>query len=233
MKRKILGQILMMCCLCMLLVLGMHTEAQAKTRINKTSAKIYIHDTEDLRILDSSGNVVSGYVKWTSSKPNVAYVDIYGRVYGVKAGTTTITAKYGNRTYRCTVTVSNMQDVYASRLVHYINYERAKYGLPPLQKETELNKAAEKRSKEIAVRFRTTRLNNSSPFSAISVHYPWKKASQLIARKYLTPKATVEAWSKNKSQHAIICKSGYNKVGTACYMGKDGHLYWVAFLAKK
>ena len=89
------------------------------------------------------------------------------------------------------------------------------------------------RSKEIAVRFRTTRLNNSSPFSAISVHYPWKKASQLIARKYLTPKATVEAWSKNKSQHAIICKSGYNKVGTACYMGKDGHLYWVAFLAKK
>ena len=124
----------MMCCLCMLLVLGMRTEAQAKTRINKTSAKIYIHDTEDLRILDSNGNVVSGYVKWTSSKPNVAYVDIYGRVYGVKAGTTTITAKYVNRTYRCTVTVSNMQDVYASRLVHYINYERAKYGLPPLQK---------------------------------------------------------------------------------------------------
>lgn len=226
--KKIIAKITLVCAVCMLFVLGTRVEAQAGVKINKTKAQIYVHDTEDLRLIDATG-----YVKWRSSNTRVAYVDIYGRVYGLKTGTTKITAKYGKKTYTCKVTVSNKQDVYAQRLIHYINYEREKYGMPPVQKAAELNDAASKRSKELATRFRTTRLNGSSPFSAISVHYPWKKASQLIARRYLTPKEVVEAWSRDKTQHAAMLKESYNVGGTACYLGKDGNLYWVAFLAKK
>lgn len=69
--------------------------------INKTSATIYNSKTLQLAV-----NGALSKVTWSSSNKKVATVSSKGVVTGLKAGKCTITAKCGNKTYKCTVTVS-------------------------------------------------------------------------------------------------------------------------------
>ena len=74
--------------------------------LNKTAATIYTGNTETL-IATVEPTDTTDTVVWTSSKESVATVDNTGKVTAVAHGTATITAKAGDKTATCTVTVEN------------------------------------------------------------------------------------------------------------------------------
>lgn len=84
--------------LCATLLMGAGT-AQAAS-INKKSLSMTAKQTYSLAVKGTKKAV-----KWTSSKKSVAKVTKKGVVTAKKAGTATIKAKVGKKTYQCTVTV--------------------------------------------------------------------------------------------------------------------------------
>lgn len=77
-------------------------EATSKVKINKTKTTIYVGKTETLKISGTNKTV-----KWTTSNKNIATVSGKGKVTAKRAGTATITAKVGGKSYKCKVTIKN------------------------------------------------------------------------------------------------------------------------------
>ena len=78
--------------------------AEAKTvRLNMTEATVYNSQSVQLKLMNAKDGVT-----WKSSDKKVAVVNSKGKVTGKKAGTVTITAVSGDRTYNCKVTVKSV-----------------------------------------------------------------------------------------------------------------------------
>ena len=75
--------------------------------LNKTTLNMKVGDTETLVATVKPDNVTDKTVTWTSSDPEIATVDEVGKVTAVKDGDVTITAKAGEKTATCSVTVSS------------------------------------------------------------------------------------------------------------------------------
>jgi len=73
--------------------------------LNKTSTTLEVGMTETLTATVTPSNASSKTVTWSSSNTNVAKVN-NGKITAVSKGTATITAKAGNVTAKCTVTVN-------------------------------------------------------------------------------------------------------------------------------
>lgn len=173
-----------------------------------------------------------GRVQWSSSNSSVASVE-NGVVTAHSLGTAQIYAKVGGKKYTCKVNVVSMQEAYAHQLVDLINFERSKYGVPPLNSNKYLKKAATIRAEELSRYYSSTRPNKYSCFSAIPKEYKWRKASELTARKYITPEQVVRAWAEDPDQLAILLKKNYKDIGVGVYLAPDGYLYWCVFEARK
>lgn len=171
-----------------------------------------------------------GVVRWSSSNSSVASV-ANGVITAHKIGNAKIYAKVGGKTFQCSVKVTTLQEVYAEQLVKLINYERSKYGVAPLTTNKKLKKAATVRAQELAKYYSDTRPNKTSCFSAIPSSYKWKKASELTARKFLTPQDVVSAWAKESDRLAVVINKNYKEIGVSVYLAPDGYLYWCVFEA--
>lgn len=75
-----------------------------EVKLDKTEQELVEGDTETITATVSPDNASNKTVTWTSSDPAVATVD-NGKVTAVKAGEATITAKAGEKTAECKVTV--------------------------------------------------------------------------------------------------------------------------------
>ena len=73
--------------------------------LNKPSLELTEGDTETLTATIAPDNATDKTVSWSSSDATTASVDATGKVTAVKAGTATITAKAGDKSATCTVTV--------------------------------------------------------------------------------------------------------------------------------
>ena len=82
--------------------------------LNKTATTIYTGNTETLIATVEPADTTDTVV-WTSSKESVATVDNTGKVTAVAPGTATITAKAGDKTATCTVTVENAPCTHTSK----------------------------------------------------------------------------------------------------------------------
>ena len=71
-------------------------------KLNKTKLTLYKGKTYTLKV---SGTKKS--VKWSSSNSKIATVNSKGKVTAEKKGSCTITAKVGNKKYKCKVTIKN------------------------------------------------------------------------------------------------------------------------------
>ncbi len=80
--------------------------AVTKVALDKTTLSLTEGDTATLTATVSPTNATNKTVTWTSSDKSIATVDSNGKVTAVKAGTATITAKAGDKTATCTVTVA-------------------------------------------------------------------------------------------------------------------------------
>jgi hypothetical protein len=80
--------------------------AKKKARLNKTKATLFVGDTIKLKVKN-----VKGKVKWKSSNEKVAKVSKKGAVKAIKSGKATITAKVGNKKFKCKVKVKNKKPI--------------------------------------------------------------------------------------------------------------------------
>ena len=76
----------------------------AKTGIEQTKLTLYVGNTWQLYVYGTTKKVT-----WKSSKPSVAKVNSKGLITAKKAGTATITAKVGSKSYKCKVTVKKVR----------------------------------------------------------------------------------------------------------------------------
>ena len=74
--------------------------------LDKTELSLVEGDSETLTATVKPDNATDKTVTWSSSDGSVATVDANGKVTAVKEGTATITAKAGEKTATCTVTVA-------------------------------------------------------------------------------------------------------------------------------
>lgn len=80
--------------------------------IDKTSLSLTEGESATLTATVKPDNATNKTVSWSSSNSSVATVDAAGKVSAVAEGTATITAKAGDKTATCTVTVKkNVVDV--------------------------------------------------------------------------------------------------------------------------
>ena len=79
--------------------------AVTKVTLDKTEASVEVNGMITLTATVSPANATDKTVTWSSSDKNIATVKD-GKVTGVKAGTVTITAKAGEKTATCLVTVT-------------------------------------------------------------------------------------------------------------------------------
>ena len=80
--------------------------AVTKVALDKTTLSLTEGGTATLTATVSPTNATNKTVTWTSSDKSIATVDSNGKVTAVKAGTAKITAKAGDKTATCTVTVA-------------------------------------------------------------------------------------------------------------------------------
>ncbi len=76
--------------------------------LNKTSLTLTEGENETLTATVGPDNAMDKTVTWSTSDASVATVDQSGRVTAVKAGSATITAKAGDKTATCSVTVEKL-----------------------------------------------------------------------------------------------------------------------------
>ena len=79
--------------------------AVTSVELDKTSLKINVGDSETLVATVKPDNATDKTVTWTSSDEAIATIDETGKVTAVKEGSATITAKAGEKTAECKVTV--------------------------------------------------------------------------------------------------------------------------------
>ncbi len=78
--------------------------------LNKTSLSLKEGESETLVATVSPDNATDKTVTWSSTNTSVATVDASGRVTAIKEGTATITAKAGDKSATCAVTVKKKAD---------------------------------------------------------------------------------------------------------------------------
>ena len=84
--------------------------------LDKSSLSMTLFTNEKLTATVTPNNAEDGNVEWTSSDPEVASVDENGNVSSLKPGTTVITAKAGNYSASCNVTVNKIYNVGTDRM---------------------------------------------------------------------------------------------------------------------
>lgn len=83
-------------------IIAFSATAASTPKLSKTAVTIYYKASTTLKVTGYSKTV-----KWSSSDTKVAKVSSKGVVTGVALGTTTVTAKAGNKTLKCKVTVKD------------------------------------------------------------------------------------------------------------------------------
>lgn len=100
-------------------------------KLNSTSKSLKEKGTYQVKATVSPSNATTKTVTWSSSNKSIAKVDSKGKVTAVAAGTATITAKAGDKTAKCKITVTAVKKpVKRAYLVGQANYKDARDRLP-------------------------------------------------------------------------------------------------------
>ncbi|MDO4663088.1 MAG: CAP domain-containing protein [Tissierellia bacterium] len=116
----------------------------------------------------------------------------------------------------------------AYRAFEYTNKERKKNGLNELEWDPEMELAAEKRAKEISIRFSHTRMNGWQFSSMYERMYGENIAyGQSTAEDVMYGHSGVKSWMHSQSHKDLILDPDVVSLGVAAYKDEeDGMIYW-------
>lgn len=121
----------------------------------------------------------------------------------------------------------NYNSDYAYQVLDIVNNERAKAGLSPLSMNQKASQAAQIRAKEIVSSFSHTRLDGSSPFTALDgAGVSYRTAGENIAYGQSSPTEVMNGWMNSSGHRANILKGDFKEIGIAAYY-ENGRYYWV------
>lgn len=120
--------------------------------------------------------------------------------------------------------------VFEQRVVELVNIERAKSGLPPLKRSSELDFAARDHTRDMVednyFAHDSYDLNNGlltkvcTAFERIRLYYPgYSLAGENIAAGYSTPEAVFQGWMGSDGHRKNILKPDYKEIGVGYYSG--------------
>lgn len=94
---------------CTVYVTAASAPAAGKAKLSRTSLSLTVGTGEDLYLAIGTKKYTTS-VTWSSSNPSAVAVNKYGRVTGVRPGSSTITAKRSGYTCTCKVTVKSVKE---------------------------------------------------------------------------------------------------------------------------
>ena len=112
------------------------------------------------------------------------------------------------------------------QVVMQVNAERAKYGLPGLRMDAELNRAAQVRAEEIVRKFSHTRPDGSKWSTVTKSAY-----GENIAKGQRTADKVMAAWLTSSGHRANMLRASYGSIGVCAYV-YNGVTYWVQLFGK-
>ena len=118
---------------------------------------------------------------------------------------------------------------FQNRVVALTNQQRAKYGLPPLKLNWELQRLARVKSEDMRNRnyFDHNSPTYGSPFTMMkSFGISYSYAGENIAAGQQTPEAVVDSWMKSPGHRANILKKEFTEIGCGVAFGGSYRLYW-------
>lgn len=118
---------------------------------------------------------------------------------------------------------------FQNQVVALTNQQRAKYGLPPLTMNWELQRMARIKSEDMRTRnyFDHMSPNYGSPFNMMTsfgIHYSY--AGENIAAGQQSPQAVVNAWMQSPGHRANILSKNYTQIGCGVAFGGSYQFYW-------
>ena len=128
---------------------------------------------------------------------------------------------------------------FEQRVVELVNLERAKKGLPPLKRNSELDYAARYHARDMVEddyfsHDTFDRVNGGlvwkcGPFERIRLYYTgYSKAGENAAAGYATPEDVVGGWMNSPGHRANILDPAYREIGVGYYYGNATYRhYWV------
>ncbi len=198
--------------------------------LNQKEKTLVVGDTYQLKISGAKKSI-----KWSSTNSKIVKVNKKGLIMAKKPGTAVIKAKVSGKTYRCKVTVVQQQAANITKMLKQLNLQRRKYGKVSFKKNDYLMKAAEKRAKELSVKFSaSTRPDGTYWTSALSMKYNYKSApTEIVGRECANVEQAVELWMGTAATQSAILKSRYREIGVGYYVDDFGKGYWVAIFANR
>lgn len=131
-----------------------------------------------------------------------------------------------------TTTKGNINDnvpsgTYVQQVVDLVNKERTKNGLSKLTLDTNLQKAAQIRAKEIEQSFSHTRPNGTNFSTVLSeLNISYRGSGENIAWGQTSPEAVMNAWMNSSGHRANILNRSFTKIGVGYYQNSAGRKYW-------
>lgn len=195
-----------------------------KIQLNKEEISLKTGETEKLKVLNTKKKV-----SWSSSDEKVAKVSAKGKVTAKAKGNAVITAKVKGKKYTCKVTVTKKQTM-AAKVLAIVNKERKKQGLAALKKNSTLQKAANKRAKEIVEVFSHTRPDGTSCFTVLKeFDITYTACGENIAAGQNSAKSVMTSWMNSPGHKANILSSNFGEIGIGFYQDTKApyRYYWV------
>ena len=208
---------------------------------NKTSLKV--GETGALHISNNTGIYLT--YECTNSNPSVISVEepkgILGRdkwvITALSAGSSVVTVTDNNgKSASVTITVAGdttgqtggntaTESDFVSEVIRLVNEERAKEGLPALQTNDAINRAAQVRADELPTLFSHTRPDGTTCFTALDdAGIRYGAAGENIAGGYGSPEHVVNGWMNSEGHRANILSASFTTIGVG--YNSTGR-YWV------
>lgn len=128
--------------------------------------------------------------------------------------------------------------VFEQRVVELVNIERAKAGLPPLKRNSELDYAARDHTRDMVEdnyfnHDTYDRINGveswvCGAFTRIRLYYSdYSLAGENLGAGYSTPEGVVQGWMASPGHRDNLLKPGYKEIGVGYYYGGSTFMhYW-------
>ncbi len=124
------------------------------------------------------------------------------------------------------VTTALAEENFSAEVVHLVNIERLKAGLPSLEEQPDLLPAASARAQEAAIKFSHTRPDGSKWKTIFNEHHIAAiRVGENLAMGQRSPKSVVRAWMASTSHRNNILNPEFDHIAVGLYE-KNGVRYW-------